>query len=357
MPSFASTEKPGGPSNNGHAGSGKVNILIVDDRDDKILALESVLGDLGQNIIKARSGKEALRQLLNHEFAVILLDVSMPGMDGFETASLIRQRINSEHTPIIFVTSINDRDNHVAQGYSLGAVDYILTPIVPDILRTKVGVFVDLYKKTEEIKRQAERLRQIEEQEHKRKLAEAIDRLEMETKRNRFFTLSIDLLAKDARSPERLLDESALFLHRNTSKLPDKQRKIIETLHHGVLEGKKVLIVDDDIRNIFAMTSVLERFKMHVVSAEGKDAIETLNNTKDIDVVLMDIMLPTMDGYETMRAIRKNPEFAELPIIAVTAKAMKGDREKCLAAGASDYISKPVDTDQLRSLMSIWLHR
>lgn len=174
---------------------GKVNILLVDDRDDKMLALEAVLADLNQNVVKARSGKEALRHLLHQDFAVILLDVAMPGMDGFETASLIRKRMNSEHTPIIFVTSMNDRDNHIAQGYKLGAVDYILSPVIPEILRTKVGVFVDLYKKTEEIKRQAERLRQIEEQEHKRKLADAVDRLEAETKRNRFFTLSIDLLA------------------------------------------------------------------------------------------------------------------------------------------------------------------
>jgi CheY-like chemotaxis protein len=155
-----------------------------------------------------------------------------------------------------------------------------------------------------------------------------------------------------------LLDETALHLHRNASKLPDKQRKMLESLHQGVLEGKKVLLVDDDIRNIFAMTSVLERFKMNVISAEnGKDAIEALLNNKDIDVVLMDIMLPMMDGYETTRAIRKISDFKDLPIIAVTAKAMKGDREKCLEAGASDYLSKPVDTEHLRSVLRLWLHR
>jgi PAS domain S-box-containing protein len=184
-----------GNSKTGPTGDGKVNILIIDDRDDKMLALEAVLSSLNQNIVKAHSGKEGLRHLLHQDFAVILLDVAMPGMDGFETATLIRKRMNSEHTPIIFVTSMNDRDNHIAQGYKIGAVDYILSPVVPEILRTKVGVFVDLYKKTEEIKRQAERLRQIEEAEHNRKLADAVDRLEAETKRNRFFTLSIDLLA------------------------------------------------------------------------------------------------------------------------------------------------------------------
>jgi signal transduction histidine kinase/CheY-like chemotaxis protein len=170
--------------------------------------------------------------------------------------------------------------------------------------------------------------------------------------------LTESILIKDARSPERLLDETALLLHRNTANLPEPQRKMLETLHHGVLENKKVLLVDDDIRNIFAMTSVLERFKMKVLSAEnGKDAIEILMKTKDVDIILMDIMLPTMDGYATTRAIREIAGFEFLPIIAVTAKAMKGDREKCIAAGASDYLSKPVDAEQLRSALRLWLHR
>jgi len=172
----------------------KVNILLVDDRKDKLLALSAILTPLGQNIIEAHSGKEALRLLLKNEFAVILMDVSMPTMDGFETAALIRKRPASEHTPIIFVTSIGNSPTQMYQGYSLGAVDYILTPIVPDVLRAKVGVFVELWRKTEHIKQQAERLREVEEAEHRRQLAEAEDRLETETKRNRFFTLALDML-------------------------------------------------------------------------------------------------------------------------------------------------------------------
>jgi PAS domain S-box-containing protein len=172
----------------------RVNILVVDDRKDKLLALGAILAPLGQNVVEARSGKEALRLLLKNEFAVILMDVSMPAMDGFETATLIRKRPASEHTPIIFVTSIGNSPAQMYQGYLLGAVDYILTPIVPDVLRAKVGVFVELWRKTEHIKQQAERLRQVEEAEHRRRLAEAHDRLEMETKRNRFFTLALDML-------------------------------------------------------------------------------------------------------------------------------------------------------------------
>jgi PAS domain S-box-containing protein len=173
----------------------QVNILMVDDTPENLIALEAVLSHLGQNIIKAGSGEEALRLLLKHDFAVILLDVNMPGMNGFDTASLIRQRKNSEHTPIIFVTAISTTETHMYKGYSLGAVDYIFTPVMPDVLRTKVGVFVELLKKTEEMRQQSEQIRLIEEKEHQRKLGEATERLELQTKRNRFFTLSIDMLA------------------------------------------------------------------------------------------------------------------------------------------------------------------
>jgi len=165
---------------------------------------------------------------------------------------------------------------------------------------------------------------------------------------------------RDVRSIERLLDESSLFLHRFVARLPSEKRQMLEKLHQtdAVLAQKKVLIVDDDIRNIFAMTSVLERHNMSVVPAEtGISAIEILHKQPGIDVVLMDIMMPEMDGYDTMRAIRKNGKFKSLPIIALTAKAMKGDREKCIEAGASDYVSKPVDTEQLLSLLRVWLYR
>jgi two-component system sensor histidine kinase/response regulator len=137
----------------------QASILLVDDRHDKCMAMETILAELGQNIVTARSGKEALRLLLGRDFAVILMDVNMPGLDGFETAHMIRQRKSLEHTPIIFVTGISDTETHVSRGYSLGAVDYILTPVMPDVLRTKVSVFVELFKKNQQLKRQAEGLR------------------------------------------------------------------------------------------------------------------------------------------------------------------------------------------------------
>jgi CheY-like chemotaxis protein len=168
------------------------------------------------------------------------------------------------------------------------------------------------------------------------------------------------IIVKDVRSPERLLDETALFLHRVESKLPADKRRMLEQLHSAedVFKGKRVLIADDDVRNVFALASVLERQGMNVQFAEnGNEAVASLEADPEIDLVLMDIMMPELDGYEAMHRIREQARFAKLPIISLTAKAMKGDREKSIAAGASDYITKPVDTDQLLSLMRVWLYR
>jgi CheY-like chemotaxis protein len=165
---------------------------------------------------------------------------------------------------------------------------------------------------------------------------------------------------RSAQSLERLLDQTAFLLHRNVAKLPKAKREILESLHQSdkALAGKKVLVVDDDIRNIFALSTVLEEHDMVTVSAEtGRDAIRILQTQPDIDVVLMDIMMPEMDGIDTMREIRKIPSLKGLPIIAVTAKAMKGDREKCIEAGAWDYLSKPVETEQMLAVLRAWLHR
>ncbi len=168
------------------------------------------------------------------------------------------------------------------------------------------------------------------------------------------------VVLKDARSPERLLDETSLYLHRAEARLPAEKRRMLERLHTAdeVFDGKKVLIVDDDVRNVFALTSVFERRGMKVLFAEnGRDGLALLKRNPDVALVLMDIMMPEMDGYEATRAVRELPEFEQLPIVALTAKAMRGDREKSIASGASDYITKPVDVDQLLSLMRVWLHR
>ena len=173
-------------------------------------------------------------------------------------------------------------------------------------------------------------------------------------------TMARSVVVKGVESPERLLDETALFLHRVVSDLPIEKQRMLEMLHSSdeSLVGQKVLLVDDDARNIFALSSVLERRGMQVLTATtGSEAIDLLRSTPGVAIVLMDIMMPEMDGYQTMEVIRANAAFRRLPIIALTAKAMKGDREKCLEAGASDYLAKPVNTEQLLLAIRMWLHR
>ena len=173
-------------------------------------------------------------------------------------------------------------------------------------------------------------------------------------------TMARSVVVKGVESPERLLDETSLFLHRIISDLPPRKQKMLERLHSSDedLVGRIALLVDDDARNIFALSSVLERRGMKVLTATtGSEAVAIVESRPDVSIVLMDIMMPGMDGYETMQVIRANAAFRRLPIIALTAKAMKGDREKCLEAGASDYLAKPVNTEQLLSALRMWLHR
>ena len=165
---------------------------------------------------------------------------------------------------------------------------------------------------------------------------------------------------REASTPERLLDYIYFCLHRSAASMPSSEREFLENLHstHRILEGKRALIVDDDMRNIFALATLLDEQGMEIVSANnGRDAIRKVETDAEIDVVLMDIMMPEMDGITTIKEIKKLPKGGELPIIAVTAKAMKGDREKCIEAGAWDYLSKPVDTQQLLAVLRSWLHR
>jgi len=176
----------------------------------------------------------------------------------------------------------------------------------------------------------------------------------------RLHTMARSIVVKGVESPERLLDETALFLHRVITDLPPEKRQMLERLNSSDedLVGRTVLLVDDDARNIFALSSVLERRGMKVLTATtGNEAIALLEQTPSLAIVLMDIMMPEMDGYQTMAKIRENRAYRRLPIIALTAKAMKGDREKCLEAGASDYLAKPVNTEQLLSALRMWLHR
>jgi len=172
-------------------------------------------------------------------------------------------------------------------------------------------------------------------------------------------TYAESIIVKGARSEERLLDETSLFLHRVVSNMPRKEQKVIPNLQDkdSVFKNKRILLADDDMRNVFAMSKILREKGMEVLKAEdGRKALNVLEQEPDIHLVLMDIMMPIMDGYETMKKIREQAQFTKLPIIALTAKAMMGDREKCIESGASDYLAKPVDMERLLSMMRVWLY-
>ncbi len=393
-----------------HVNAGDKVVLIVEDDANYARILLDTARETGFKGIVAASGAAALALAREFQPAAITLDIRLPDVDGWKVLDRFKVDLSTRHIPIHIITIEDDAEPNRTQG-ALGFVtkstskellhgafdqlkEFIERPVknllvVEDdeiqtmSIRELIGngdvqtTFVGTGREAlAAIRSQrydcmildlglpdmpgTELLEQIKRSTTTRSLPILIytARELVEEESAKLKCLAESILIKDVRSPERLLDEASLLLHRNISKLPERQRRMIETLHHGALEGKKVLLVDDDIRNIFAMTSLLERFSMEVVSVEnGKDAIDLLMKDRNVDIVLMDIMLPTMDGYTTMRAIREIAAFKELPIIAVTAKAMKGDREKCIAAGASDYLCKPVDAEQLRSTIRLWLHR
>jgi CheY-like chemotaxis protein/two-component sensor histidine kinase len=402
---------------------------IEDDRDDIVpgdrtvmvveddIAFANILLDMARDKgfkgIVATDGKSAIETAHVYQPDAITLDVSLPGMDGWEVLDRLKHHPNTRHIPVHIISGIRERQ----QGLKAGAMAYLEKPVTKEALEesfTKIAHFID---------QPVKRLLVVEDDENQRKsmveliahedveitaVATAGEALE-QLREGRFDCMVLDLglsggtsgfdllekvkgdpamsdlpiiiytgkslsqaeetqlrkfaetiIVKDVKSPERLLDETALFLHRVEAHMPEQKRRMLERLHNtdAVFSGKHVLVVDDDVRNIFSLTSVLEDHGMVVSFAEnGRDGIAKLESTPGIDLVLMDVMMPEMDGYETMQAIRSKPDFASLPIIALTAKAMKGDREKCIAAGASDYITKPVDTDQLLSLMRVWLYR
>ena len=343
----------------------------------------------------------------------IMLDTVLPVTGGLTVLQHLKRDSNTRHIPVLMISDENRRQ----EALKAGAYGYLKKPVKKsDLAQEIVGM-------TEFIERAARTLLIVEDDATERKsMVELIgaeetevdvvavgssekaleelekrqidcmvldlklpdttgfDLLEKIKKEDRFQDLPViiytgkdltrreetrlrkyaqSIIVKDVSSPERLLDETSLFLHRVEARMPAEQRRMMEQLHSAdvVFQDKKVLVVDDDVRNVFALTSALESRGMTVAFAEnGREGIETLKKNPDADLVLMDIMMPEMDGYETMRAIRLMPEHESLPIIALTAKAMKGDREKSITAGASDYIKKPVDIDQLLSLMRVWLY-
>jgi HAMP domain-containing protein/CheY-like chemotaxis protein/signal transduction histidine kinase len=388
-------------------------VLIVEDDAEFARTELDVARDRGFKGIVALRGDSGLA--LAHEFKpdAIILDMKLPVMDGWTVLDHLKHHPDTRHIPVHIVSAGDGKQNALRAG----AVAFLEKPISKANLEETFGEIRSF------IDRDARRLLVVEDDEGQRKAVveligsgedvevtavgsseEALEALELqrydcmvidlklpdtsgfdlleklkedehfstipvivytgkaltrreETKLRKF---SDAIVVKDASSPERLLDETSLFLHRVERKLPKEKRRMLEQLHSAedVFKDRKILIVDDDVRNVFALTSVLETHGMEVIYAEnGKDGIECLRRNPEVDLVLMDIMMPELDGYETTRAIRADEAFQQLPIISLTAKAMKGDREKAIASGASDYITKPVDTDQLLSLMRVWLYK
>lgn len=390
---------------------GDPSVLIVEDDERFAKTLLDFAREKNFKGIVTYRGDSALSLARDYLPSAILLDIDLPDIDGLTVLDRLKRDPSTRHIPVHVLSALRERERALRQG----AISYINKPVSRDALQEefkRIQKFLmggkrsllvveddmaqresivsligdaDVHIVTAEtgaaaMKALAEQpfdcmvldltlpdisgfdlLDQIGKLPALRDLpiviytAKELSRKDV-TKLKRY---AKTIVVKDARSPERLLDETALFLHRSQASLPDAQRKMLEEIHalDGGLAGRKVLIVDDDLRNIFALSSLLERQQMQVLFAEnGRDGIEVLEKDPSIEIVLMDIMMPEMDGYDTMRAIRRIPKFKSLPIITLTAKAMKGDRDKCIAAGASDYITKPVDVAQLLSMMRVWLH-
>jgi HAMP domain-containing protein/CheY-like chemotaxis protein/signal transduction histidine kinase len=400
-----------GSDDRGLVAPGDPSVLIIED-DERFSQI--VLGFAREKNFKGvvtMQGDSALSLARDYLPSAILLDLDLPDIDGFTVLDRLKRDPSTRHIPVHVMSSLRERE----RALRLGAISYLNKPVSKEALQeefSRIQKFLLGGKRSllvvddEPAQRDSivaligdsdihivavdtgqAALQALREQHFDCMVLDltlpdisGFDLLDIIGKDGSLRDLPVvintakdlnrkevaklkryakTIVIKDARSPERLLDETALFLHRSQASLPEAQRRMLEEIHaaEGGLAGRKVLIVDDDLRNIFALSSLLERQQMQVSFAEnGRDGIEVLERDPTIEIVLMDIMMPEMDGYDTMRAIRRIPKFKSLPIITLTAKAMKGDRDKCIAAGASDYITKPVDVAQLLSLMRVWLH-
>jgi CheY-like chemotaxis protein len=392
--------------------TGEDVLLIVEDDVHYARLIRDLSRDKGFKVLHAVTGAEALALAREFRPTAISLDVFLPDMLGWSVLNHLKQDPSTRHIPVQMLTS--DEDWH--HGLSRGAFAFVTKPTTTEGLNaaiTRIKAYATPRRKrllvvedepaqqmsiaallgyddidvsfadtgTKALKAVTDdtydclvldlRLPDMSGFDVLERLRDtpALSELPVVVftgkdlspeEDTRLRSLARSVIVKDVESPERLLDETALFLHRVVSELPLEKQNMLDRLHRSdeALVGKQVLIVDDDVRNIFALSSVLERRGMTVLTAgTGREAIETIEKTPELGIVLMDIMMPEMDGYETMQVIRQNPRFQRLPIIALTAKAMKGDREKCLEAGASEYLAKPVNTEQLLSALRMWLHR
>jgi HAMP domain-containing protein/CheY-like chemotaxis protein/signal transduction histidine kinase len=387
-------------------------LLIVEDDPHYARILVDLARDKGFKVLVAMRGGAALDLAKQYQPTAISLDVFLPDMLGWTVLSQLKQSPLTRHIPVQIVTLDEDRQHGLARG----AFSFVTKPSSTEGLSdalARVKAYAQPRKKKLLLVEDnpAEQLSitnlldhddiEIETASTGREALDAMrsdpaDCVVLDLKlpdisgfdvlqemRNdsqlsdipvvvftgrelsaeedmQLHTMARSIVVKGVESPERLLDETSLFLHRVVTDLPPEMQRMLDRLNSSDedLAGRTVLLVDDDARNIFALSSVLERRGMRVLTATtGKEAIQLVESTPSLALVLMDIMMPEMDGYQTIHTIRQNPKFRRLPIVALTAKAMKGDREKCLEAGASDYLAKPVNTEQLLSALRMWLHR
>ncbi len=391
---------------------GGKSILVIEDDLTFAGILARMVRDRGFSALVAADGENGIALAEFYRPNAIILDVMLPHIDGWGVMRSLKDNPVTRHIPVHFVTCLEERQ----KAMSMGAVGYVTKPVSRELLDNVFSTLENSIKKTmkmllivEDDPAQAQAMvALLEEREVAILVAESGAKAIELLSRSQFDCIVLDLgladmsafelleelkkldpkrripviihtgreltqedekrlhhyaesiIIKGAKSPERLLNEVTLFLHLvETSLAPDKQRMIRTALDkEAMLAGKRIMIVDDDMRNIFSLSSALSEKDIIIFEAEnGRESLNRLNEFPDIDLVLMDNMMPEMDGYEAMRAIRKDPRFHSLPIIALTAKAMKGDREECLKAGASDYIPKPVDMEKLFSLLRVWLYQ
>jgi CheY-like chemotaxis protein/signal transduction histidine kinase/HAMP domain-containing protein len=389
---------------------GEPAVLIVEDDPHYARVLLGMVREKGFKGLVTAHGRLALAMTRKYKPVAITLDIFLPDMLGWTVLSHLKQDSETRHIPVQIFTVEEER----LHGLGHGAFGYMIKPTTTEMLGKSFGRLLDFTRSRQkqlllvednEIERQglcellrhpdveisavdngAQAWRLLSERRFDCAVLDLrlpdmsgfhlLERMRedpvlqdlpvivstgrdlSEEEEIQLRELSQGIVLKGVQSPERLLDEATLFLHLVTAQLPQEKQRMLERVRQSddALIGKRVLIVDDDIRNIFALTSLLERHGMDVVGCEtGREAIEKVEQDEELDMVLMDIMMPEMDGYETMRQIRQNPKLKVLPILALTAKAMKGDRERCLQAGASDYIAKPVNTEELLALVRIWL--
>jgi CheY-like chemotaxis protein/signal transduction histidine kinase/HAMP domain-containing protein len=389
-----------------------VSVLIIEDDPRFSAILVDLAGGKGFHVYTAADGETGLQFALKYRPSAIILDVGLPDIDGWAVMERLKGNPETRHIPVHFISAYDSG----LDAMRMGAIGYLTKPVSMEVLDGAFNKIQDI------ISKNIKKLLVVEDDElQQRSILELIGEGDVMTtavgsgyeafellRTGNFDCIVLDLglrdmsgfdllekirnhdaishipviiytgkdltkeeeailsehaesiIIKGVKSPERLLDETTLFLHRVEANLSEDSQKMLQMIHNKemIFQNKKILLIDDDMRNVFALMNVLEEKGMKVlVGKNGKEGIFLLEDNPDVDLILMDIMMPEMDGYEAMKEIRKQNKFKLTPIIALTAKAMVGDRSKCIEAGASDYLSKPIDTDKLLSLLRVWLYR